>query len=626
MRWHAVRASLEPSSVRFSIGGHAVRLVFPGSRPDTAPQPAVAPTGHANVLVGREPGEWRRDLPIVSAVVYRDLYPGVDLYFLAEAGRQGPVLKSEFHVAAGADPAVIRMRYAGAASVSLDEAGALRVAAGGDEMRENAPVVYQRDGDRVRAVESRFRLEGDEAAFALGGYDSSLGLIIDPVLAYSSYFGGSRIDNATAVAGDSAGNAYVAGWTDSSDLTLQAPIGAFRGSVDAFVYKVGPSGAVVWATYMGGTGDDRAQGIAVDSAGTTWVTGYTSSTNFPLANQLQGTRSGGRDVFVARINAAGSALMMSTYWGGAGNDEANSITVDQFNQAYIAGETYSANFPTRAPFQASNRGGRDGFLFKIGINGQVSFSTYVGGSGDDVVNAVGISQNLTPYIAGCTSSSNFPTRNPQQPSLSGGQDGFVIRFDGDAAKLIFGTYLGGNGGGVGRTECVNAMALDSFGNAYVTGVTSSTNFPLVNAFQNSRGGSTYDAFVTKLNSDGLRLYSSYLGGRGLDAGTAIRVDSSRRAWVGGYTSSNNFPVASAAQSNLGGLYDAFVARVSTAGNSIEFSTYLGGSSSDTLAGIALGGSNVFAAGLTASSDFPVAGAGTVEPRGSGDSWLTAITP
>lgn len=618
-----LQVRLEQSLVIFKVGEAAVTLEFSSPGRIGRPEAGRPASGWANLMSGADRGQWRRELPIVNDVVYRDIYEGINLHFLAGSG----AVKSEFHVAAGADPNRIRMRYRGATGVRLAAGGELVITAGSGEMREEAPVAYQWiDGSPV-AVASRFRLEADDTVgFEVGPFDAAYGLIIDPVMNTSSFLGGSRIDNATSVATDSSGNVYVAGWSESSDLPLTAPFGTFRGSVDAFVYKLNAAGtSVVYATFLGGSGDDRAQAIAVDSLGNAWVTGYTTSSNFPTVLPLQGSRSGGRDVFVARINAAGSGLLMSTYYGGGSNDEANAIAVDSFNQAYVGGETSSSNFPTRFPFQTSNRGGTDGFLFKIGVSGQITFSTYVGGAGEDSVNAVAISPVLTPYVAGCTSSKNFPTRNPTQAVLAGGQDGFVIRFDGDGANQIFGTYFGGNGGGLGRTECINAMAVDTFGNSYVTGVTSSTNLPLLNAFQSTRGGSTYDGFVAKLDSDGVRVYSSYLGGRGSDFPTAIQVDASRRAYVAGYTSSNNFPVASPVQATFGGLYDAFLVQVSTAGNALLFGTYLGGGSSDMAAGLAFRSGVATVTGVTASSDFPVTVPIQSGMAGAVDGWLAKVT-
>ncbi|MEZ5352150.1 MAG: SBBP repeat-containing protein [Bryobacteraceae bacterium] len=611
----------------FTAGGRSVTLTFPGARSGVIPEAASAPSGVANLLMGSDPSRWRRDLPIVSGVNYRELYPGVDLQFHAGGGESRiAVVKSEFHVAPGGDPSRIELKYEGADRVEVGPGGELVVTTGDGQLREEAPVVYQPIGGVRVSVTGRYRIDDDGmVGFELGAYDRGHELVIDPVLTYSSFVGGSRIDSAMAVAADSAGNAYVAGWADSTDLPLVSPAASFRGSVDAFVCKINPSGTgVLYATYLGGSGDDRAQAIEVDAGGNAWVAGYTASSNYPTASPLQSSRGGGRDAFVTKLSSAG-ALLMSTYWGGGANDEANAIAVDQFNQVYVGGETTSSNFPTRFAFQTSNRGSKDGFLFKIGVSGQITFSTYIGGSGEDSVNAVGISPVLTPYVAGCTASSNFPTRNAQQPLLSGAQDGFVVRFDGDAANLVFGTFLGGNGGGLGRTECVNAMAVDGFGNAYVTGVTSSTNFPVLNAFQSTRGGSTYDGFVTKISSDGVRLYSSYLGGRGLDVGNAIRVDSSRRAYVSGYTSSNNFPAVSALQGNVGGGYDAFLTQVSTAGNTLLFSTYLGGASSDTAAGLAYAAGSAFVVGLTGSPDFPLVGPFQPSMAGGVDGWVARIT-
>jgi hypothetical protein len=365
--------------------------------------------------------------------------------------------------------------------------------------------------------------------------------------------------------------------------------------------------------------------IEVDAAGNAHVVGYTASSNFPTANPLQPKRTGGRDAFVAKLNPAGSALLFSTYWGGGGHDSATSIALDPAGQSYIGGETESSNFPTRVPFQSSYRGNKDGFLFKINVLGNVSFSTYVGGSGEDRLTAVAVSPAFTPYAAGCTASANFPTRNPQQAARSGGQDAFVLRFDGDAAHLIYSTYLGGRGGSLGRPECAYALTTDAFSNAYIAGTTSSTNFPIISAFQSSRGGGTSDGFVAKLSSDGFRLYSSYLGGRGIDVATSIAIDSTRQAYVGGYTSSSNFPVAAATQSSIGGAYDAFIAKISVAGSSLPVSTYYGGVSSDTLSGLRFSNQGVVAVGLTSSPDLPLTTPFQDAMNGFIDGWIARFS-
>jgi len=482
------------------------------------------------------------------------------------------------------------------------------VLAPGGELRELPPELYQVTGGSRMAIPGRFELRpGGEIGFEVGAYDRSRPLWIDPVISYSTYAGGSRTENATAAAVDSSGNLYLAGWTESVDHPTASPVRSFAGSVDAFVMKFNSLGTgLLYATFLGGSSDDRAYGMDIDPSGNAYVVGYTTSNDFPVVSAVQTVRRGGRDAFVTKLNAAGSAIAYSTYFGGSGNDTANGVAVDQFGQPYVVGETDSTNFTLRFPYQSAKSGLRDAFSFKLNMSGALSYSTYIGGNGDDRGVGIAISASLTPYIVGCTTSTNFPTRNPAQASNGGGMDGFVVRFNGDANALVYSTYIGGNGGSSTTPECAQAIAVDAFNNSYVTGVTASTNLPLLLAFQTAPGGGGRDAFVAKYDVGGVRQYTSYLGGRGIDIGTAIRVDSARRAHVGGYTASNNFPVINGVQSTFGGVYDAFFVRVDVSGASLNMSSYVGGSGTDVPLGIAYQSTgDLYMVGLTNSINFPL---------------------
>jgi hypothetical protein len=342
-------------------------------------------------------------------------------------------------------------------------------------------------------------------------------------------------------------------------------------------------------------------------------------------NPLQATKSGGRDVFVTKINSTGTALGYSTFWGGSRNDQANSIAVDAFGQAYVAGDTESPNFPTKLPYRAFYSGLRDAFHFKIGVNGTASYSTYIGGAGDDRGIGVAISDSLTPYLVGCTTSKDFPTRNALQPTNRGGQDAFVVRFLQDADGLIYSSYLGGNGGASGRPECANSITLDSFFNMYVTGVTSSTNFPLVVPVQNKLNGLT-DAFLTKINTGGEVLYSTYIGGSATDVGVAVRVDASRRAYVVGYTTSRDLPVANPIQDTASGNFDVFLQRYEVLGYPMSFGTYLGGQGSETPTTLGLtSGGTAYIVGVTASGNYPLVLPFQPNFGGGTDGFITRVT-
>lgn len=604
--------------VQFAGG---LTLHLEGANPGIRPEGVDPLSAKVNFFTGDQPADWRRDLPTFAAVRYRGLYPGIDMVYRT-AGR----LKSEFVVAPGADPGMIRLRFAGSEGISVSPEGALRVKSAKGEMRDEHLEVFQTIDGQRQSVPARFRVTSpDTVLFELGHWDRRAELVIDPVIVYSSYLGGSRIDQTTGVAVDAAGAAYVCGWTDSSNFPVVSSIRGFSGSVDAWVAKISPEGALLWATFLGGTGDDRALSIGVDPFGNSYIVGYTASTNFPVVNPLQGTNRGGRDVFVTKIESTGSAIGYSTYWGGSNNDQANGVAVDAFGQPYVVGSTESPNFPTIRPFRSSFGGLRDAFHFKIGVNGAVSYSTFVGGSGDDQGIGVAVSDTLTPYIVGCTTSKNFPTKNPLQPTNRGGQDAFVIRFLSDADDVVYSSYLGGNGGAQGRPECANSIALDSFNNMYVAGVTSSTNFPHEVAVQNTLNGLT-DGFITKIDSGGVILYSTYIGGSSTDVAVAVRVDAARQAYVVGYTTSRNLPLNNPIQATAGGNFDTFLMRYDVSGFPFNFGTYLGGVGSETPTALGLlPGGTAYIVGVTASGNYPLVAPFQSDFGGGTDGFITTIT-
>jgi hypothetical protein len=513
--------------------------------------------GKANYFIGNDAKKWRTDVPTYAKVKYHAVYPGVDLVYYGNQ-RQ---LEHDFIVAPGADPRLISLRLEGAKKLSLDLRGDLVLKTQNGEIRLQKPVIYQEvDGVR-QEIAGGYRLEGENlVGFEVATYDVTKTLVVDPTLVYSTYLGGSGTDVAYGIAVDSAGHAYVTGYTSSANFPTESAFqGTSAGNYDAFVTKLSPTGsALVYSTYLGGNGIDIAKGIVVDSAGNAYVTGYTGSNNFPTKNPFQRARAGYYDAFVTKLSPTGSPLVYSTYLGGSGTDFANGIAVDSARNAYITGYTHSTNFPTKNPFQGVYPGGYyTAFVTKLSPTGStLVYSTYLGGSYADVAYGIAVDSVVNAYVTGSTGSGNFPTKNPFQGVSAGNFDAFVTKLSPTGNALVYSTYLGG-----GFPDFAYGIALDSSRNAYVTGYTKSTNFPTNHPLQPAHA---FDAFVTTLSPTGSALvYSTYLGGsNSSDIGYGIAVDSTGNAYVTGYTHSTNFPTKNPFQGANAGGYDAFVTKIS----------------------------------------------------------------
>ena len=519
-------------------------------------------------IKGQDSAAWT-SMQAYSQVSYPELYPGIDLIYSAVGAR----LKSEFHISPGSDPSPIHLRYSGIPE--LDSSGNLVVRSGRGAFREGAPVAYQEIAGERTPVPVAFSLQADGAVgFQVGAYDPRYRLVIDPVLTFSTVFGGYGSTTINSIAVDSGGNVYFAGCTDATvSPILNALQSRNNGSNEAFVGKVAPNGKLIYATYLGGSGGDCATGIAVDSSGSAIVAGWTTSRNFPVTASFQGSLAGGRDAFVARLGPLGDRLLFSTYFGGAANDTANGVALDASGNIYIAGQTYSSNLPLRNALQPRLAGGADGFLAEFTPAGSLVYSTFYGGSFDDSANGIAVTPDGAASIAGATQSLDLPLSGAIQSRSGGGQDAFVAQFGKQGASLRYATYLGGKGGTVGAPEYATAIALDTSGSAYVTGLTSSVDFPTAKAiYSKPRGG--IDSFVAKLSPSGNQLvYSTYLGGTSIDLANAITVDSSGNAYVAGATWSPDFP-------STGQLvprstdYDAFITELDAAGATLQLSIFL----------------------------------------------------
>jgi hypothetical protein len=599
--------------------GSVERMKLLGANPKPRFEPLDKQPGISNYFIGNDPSKWRTDIPNYGRVALRGVYPGIDLVFYGNE-RQ---LEYDWVVAPGADPKQIHVKWEGPSQVTKNASGDLVLSASlGVSMVQRKPVILQ-EGKRI---EGGYVVRGREVAFELAKYDAAKPLVIDPVLVYSTYLGGSGADFGNGIAVDGSGNAYVTGFTNSTNFPTANPLQTSNaGSNDVIVTKINAAGsALVYSTYLGGSGDDGGSGIAVDGSGNAFVTGTTYSTNFPTANPLQASNHGANNAFVTKVNAAGSALVYSTYLGGSGADFGYGIAVDGSGNVYLTGSTGSTNFPTNNPLQASFGGGPDdAFVTKINAAGSaLVYSTYLGGSGADFSDGIALDGAGNAYVTGETTSTNFPTTNPIQSNFGGFVDVFVTKISADGSAKVYSTYLGGSGTDEGR-----GIAVDGAGNAYVTGLTSSTNFPIANPLRVSNGGG-YDAFVTKINAAGSALvYSTYLGGSGDDYGRGIAVDGAGNAYVTGYTYSLNFPTTNPLQASNGGATDVFVTKINAAGSALVYSTYLGGSGDDQSRGIAVNGAgNAYVTGVTQSSiDFPTASPLQASSGGFYDAFVLSIS-
>jgi hypothetical protein len=546
---------------------------------------------------------WIRGVPRFARVTYPGVYPGVDLVFHGEEGR----LEYDFVVAPGASPNDAQLDLSGAEALSVDEEGALLIRSRRGVLRQPRPTVYQEDeGGARHPVEAAYRLVGGtRVAFAVGRYDETRSLVIDPVLLYSTYLGGSSFDKATAVAVDPSGNVYVAGFTASPDFPSKDAVQSTTGgSTDAFVAKLSPDGQeLLYATYLGGSSEDAAYGIAVDANGSAYVTGSTESSDFPVfpvfvpegeagsCPTLQCSNGGASNAFVTKLAPDGSDLAYSTYLGGSGYDVAQGIAVDTLENVYIAGFTQSPDFPTISPFQSTLLGTQNAFVAKLAPSGATLLgSTYLGGSGNDAASALAVDAQGDVYVAGYTQSKDFPA-HALQKSLLGTQNAFVTEFAPSLEKFVFSTYLGGSG-----EDAANAIALDASGNLFLAGATTSVDFPVQGAYQSSNAGNQ-DSFVAQLAAGGGSLvYSTFLGGSGTDVAAGLALDDAGTAYVVGQTRSADFPVRDAFQTKNAAPDapdgNAFIALLDATGRTLLGSSYLGGNGGASAQAVVLAPPNV----------------------------------
>lgn len=647
------RVFLTDSGATFAFRGDAkthgpsLTMNFKGANREPQIQAAEKLPGTANYFIGRNPSKWKTNVATYARVKYEDVYPGIDLVYYGKDGQ----LEYDFAVKPSARASDIRILLSGIGekrAARINSQGDLEAQVRGGELDLHRPVAYQRgSGGEDIPVEAHYVLGknaetanggAEEVALEVGDYDRTKPLIIDPVLTFSTFLGGASNDTPNAIAVDASGNVYVVGFTTSTNFPTQSPMqSTLPGTDGAFVTKINAAGnAILYSTYLGGSTGQNATAVTVDSAGNAYLAGSTSSSDFPTTPGAYDTTcnacgAAGGVVFVTKLNSAGSQLVYSTFLGGSGGiggsgDQADAIAVDSSGLAYVTGGSFSTDFPTTpGSFQPSRPGGLQiAFVTQFNAAGSaLNYSTYLGaGQGSGI--AADASGNA--YVSGSASDQFFPTTpGAFQTSFGGlgnggGDDAFVTKLNPTGSALVYSSFLGGK-----NVDGAQGIAIDSDGNAYVTGQTFSPDFPVKNAFQATLNGKA-NAYITKVNSNGSALvYSTFFGGSNDEGGGAIAVDSSGNAYVTGFTQSSDFPLVASLQSAYGGAGDSFLT-VMNANGMPTFSTFLGGTGQDSGSGVTVDSSgNAYLTGTTQSTDFPELKGVQPAPGGQTDGFVTKFS-
>jgi hypothetical protein len=610
LRSGAAQANTKQPS--FTNGGTRsfIRMRLLQSNPASTPLPEDPLLAKANYFIGNDPAKWRTNVPLFSRVRFPSVYKDVDLLYYGSQQH----LEYDFVIRPGGEPQSISFAVDGASSATVVQSGDLVLQTGSARAVLHRPIAYQIvNAQRHDVTASFLPLGGSSFGIRVARYDHKAPMIIDPVLAYSTYLGGSDDEGIFGIGFDDDGNIYVAGETSSLDFPQKGGIqNRLGGNYDAFVSKFDPQGAnLIYSTYLGGANYDHAIGIQVDEYGSVYLAGVTQSPDFPVEHARQPALAGAANGFVAKLSPSGSELVFSTYLGGQGFDQISALAIDHDNAIYVAGSTNSLDFPiTSNAFQKQCDGGShqgfcigDAFAAKFDPSGQkLIYSTYLGGAGYDLAAGISVNEHGEAYIAGQTGSSDFPTKNPYQRSLLGPNNAFISKLNVAGSGLMFSTFLGGTG-----FDRATDIALGHRGNIYVTGTATSLDFPLARAFQTTNK-SGFTGFVTKFNPQASQLvYSTYYGGSGSDYPFRIAVNRHGEAALIGITSSTDFPTYRALNpSYSGGATDAFVVLLDRSGQQPLFSTYLGGTGNDYGYAVSVGcRDSVWIGGSTSSRDFPL---------------------
>ncbi len=614
-RYGQVRLFMTREQVVFKLpGGTApVRMRFNGSNPASDIIGEELLNARTHYIVGNASAAWNRQIPHYAKVRYRDLYPGIDLVFYHRDGQ----LEYDFIVSHGVDPDQIEMVFTGIDETILNDDDQVVLSRGAGSIVQSVPAAYQQIEGKRHAVDARQVLsDAGEIRFALSGYQSEHTLVVDPVLVFSRFFGGSGEEEVIGITTDREGNIFITGGSSSPNLpvtedSLAYPASMFEveGNRLAFVAKLDPTGTrLIYMTYLGGSKTSTSHFVRVDSEGNTYVAGRTEASDFPMLNPVQARYAGGSDdVFISKLNRDGSALIYSTYIGGSEYDQARSLALDSNGSVYVTGRTDSTDYPVVNPIIPAYAGEQDGFVTKLSPDGSsIVYSTYLGGSGNDIGHAITVDANGSAYVTGLSNSLDFLTVGAYQSAFRGGDgdDAIVVKLNAAGSAFDYSTFIGGTGDDESRS-----IAVDASGNAIISGYTRSRDFPSANAIQTRFGGGTHDIFVTSLNAKGSGLnFSTYIGGSGNDYGRGLALDQAGNIYLTGYTSSaTDFPIHQPLQEKFGGgEADAFIMKLDPIARQILYSSFHGGSAHERGRAITVDATgNILMSGHSESTDFPV---------------------
>ncbi|MFL6388886.1 MAG: SBBP repeat-containing protein [Terriglobales bacterium] len=621
------------SGLLFKNGRTQVEMIMDNARSDAKFVPEAERLYNVNYLIGSDRSMWASELPAYSRVRYVGVYKGIDTEFHTN----GDNIEFDYVIAPDGDPTDICLLFKGAA-VSLDPTGDLLIKAGDQSFQLKKPSAYQQIVDRRIKVEGHFRIsEEGRVTLLLGRHSKADPIFVDPVISYGTYIGGNGAEDAHKVAIDQFGNAYIVGTailpTDLAATSKAFQTIAIENSV-IFVVKINPSGKFEYLTYLGGTAPAKSSSgfdIAVDASGSAYICGVTTDNTFPTLKGFQSTFNQ-QAALITKLTPAGDALFFSTFLAGSAGDGATAIALDNTGAVYVTGFATSADFPTTSGTPQPNFGGiEDGFVSKLSADGsKLLYSSYIGGTGvEGPLFAIAVDSAGNAYVTGHSSSTDFPTtvgtlKRSQQVAGNSSGNAFITKINSAGSAFSYSTLLGSDA--VINDVEPRGIAVDLTGNAVVAGFTSDTTFPVTpGAFQVTPAGTfqnaSSSAFVSKVSADGAKLvFSSFVGGAGLNAATGVALDSAQNIVLVGETTSPSFPTTpDGASPQTTGELHGFLSILNSQGSQLTFSSVIAGSSKDQPFGVALSRSDdIFVAGFTSSTDFPVT-LGSAQPTYGGGS-------